>query len=205
MSKRSTATNLRIRRPRVNKKFYRLGLAAAIVLAVGFFAVRFLGVGQPTILITTKTLAVGDQLSAENTKSISIDDDDLAGKYLVELGQAPLVATSPIGPGELVPERLVTQSKLVGLVSVNLTLSNSVSSQVHAGNFVDLWSAGSSGFGDATPPRMLAAQAIVRQVQTSTVLGKTVASLELAIDPAYLDSVLAAQAAEDFITVVAST
>jgi hypothetical protein len=52
---------------------------------------------------------------------------------------------------------------------------------------------------------MLAAQAIVRQVQTSTVLGKTVASLELAIDPAYLDSVLAAQAAEDFITVVAST
>ena len=50
---------------------------------------------------------------------------------------------------------------------------------------------------------MLASQAIVRSIVTATALSKTTTTVELAMSPEYLDSVLAAQATKQYLTVVA--
>jgi hypothetical protein len=88
-------------------------------------------------------------------------------------------------------------------VSVTFDLSGSLSSTVTEGRQVDLWSAGGTNFDSVTPPRMLASQAIVRSIVTATALSKTTTTVELAMNPEYLDSVLAAQAAKQYLTVVA--
>jgi hypothetical protein len=43
----------------------------------------------------------------------------------------------------------------------------------------------------------------VRSIVTATALSKTTTTIELAMNPEYLDSVLAAQAAKQYLTVVA--
>ena len=60
-------TNLRLRKPRASKRLNRIGLAAVLVLALGFGAVRFLGFGQPMLLVATKTIVAGDRLTGGNT------------------------------------------------------------------------------------------------------------------------------------------
>jgi hypothetical protein len=71
------------------------------------------------------------------------------------------------------------------------------------GRQVDLWSAGGNSFESTTSPRMLASMAIVRSIRTATALSKTTTTVELAIDAEYLDAVLAAQAAKQYLTVIA--
>ena len=88
-------------------------------------------------------------------------------------------------------------------MSVTLDLSGALSSMVVEGRQVDLWSAGGNNFDSLTSPRMLAAQAIVRSIRTATALSKTTTTVELAMNPEYLDAVLAAQAAKQYLTVVA--
>ena len=104
-----------------------------------------------------------------------------------------------------VPKRLVSPGSVGTLVSVTLDLSGALSSMVVEGKQVDLWSAGGNNFDSPTTPRMLAARAIVRSIVTSTALSKTATIVELAMNPEYLDSVLAAQAAKQYLTLVAVT
>jgi hypothetical protein len=74
---------------------------------------------------------------------------------------------------------------------------------VAEGRQVDLWSAGGNNFDTVTSPRMLATQAIVRFIRTATALSKTTTTVELAMNPEYLDAVLAAQASKQYLTLVA--
>lgn len=196
-------TNLRIRRPRANKRLNRIGLAAVLVLALGFGAVRFLGLGQPMLLVATKTIVAGDLLTGANTKLAPADFPGSESFYLAQSAPSETFATATIAAGELVPKRLLAESSLGNLVSVTLELSGSLSSTVAEGRQVDLWSAGGNNFDSVTSPRMLASQAIVRSIVTATALSKTTTTVELAMNPEYLDSVLAAQATKQYLTVVA--
>jgi len=198
-------TNLRLRKPRASKRLSRIGLAVALVLALGFGAVRFLGFGQPMLLVASKTIVAGDLLTADNTR---LEPADLLGAHSPYLGQlAPpeSFATSTIAAGELVPRRLLADKSLATMVSVTLELSGPMPSTVIEGRQVDLWSAGGNNFDSPTTPRLLAARAIVRSIVTSTALSKTATIVELAMNPEYLDSVLAAQAAKQYLALVAVT
>lgn len=196
-------TNLRLRKPRASKRLNRIGLAIALVLAVGFGAVRFFGFGQPMLLVASKTIVAGDLLTADNT---SLEPADLLGEqtpYLSQLAPPESFATATIAVGELVPKRLLADNSVATMVSITLELSGPLSSTVVEGRQADLWSAGGNNFDSPASPRMLAAQAIVRSIVTSTALSKTTTTVELAINPDYLDSVLAAQAAKQYLTLVA--
>lgn len=196
-------TNLRIRKPRASKRLNRIVLAVVVVLAVGFGAVRFLGVGQPMLLAATKTIVAGDALTKANTQLVPADVQNLDTVYLSQFPPPESFATATIVAGELVPMRLLVTNSVDSLVSVTLELSGALSSMVAEGSQVDLWSAGGSNFDSPTTPRMLASQAIVRSIRTATALSKTTTTVELAMNPEYLDAVLAAQAAKQFLTVVA--
>lgn len=196
-------TNLRLRKPRASKRLNRIGLAAVLVLAVGFGAVRFLGLGQPMLLVATKTIVAGDRLTTGNTKLEPADVQNFETNYLSQLAPPESFASATIATGELVPKRLVSPGSVGTLVSVTLDLSGALSSMVVEGRQVDLWSAGGNNFDSPTSPRMLASQAIVRSIRTSTALSKTTITVELAMNPEYLDAVLAAQAAKQYLTVVA--
>ena len=196
-------TNLRLRKPRASKRLNRIGLAVVLVLALGFGAVRFLGLGQPVLLVATKTIVAGDKLTAANTKLAPADVQNFETNYLSQLAPPESFATATIMAGELVPKRLLAESSLGTLVSVTLDLSGALSSMVVEGRQVDLWSAGGNNFDSLTSPRMLASQAIVRSIRTATALSKTTTTVELAMNPEYLDAVLAAQAAKQYLTVVA--
>ena len=196
-------TNLRLRKPRASKRLNRIGLAVVLVLALGFGAVRFLGLGQPVLLVATKTIVAGDKLTAANTKLAPADLQGAESAYLAQLAPSETYAAATIAAGELVPKRLLAESSVGTLVSVTLDLSGALSSMVVEGRQVDLWSAGGNNFDSLTSPRMLAAQAIVRSIRTATALSKTTTTVELAMNPEYLDAVLAAQAAKQYLTVVA--
>jgi hypothetical protein len=196
-------TNLRLRKPRASKRLNRIGLATVFVLALGFGAVRFLGFGQPVLLVATKTIVTGDLLSSANTKLAPVDLQGSESLYLGQLAPADTVATATIAAGELVPKRILADSSSASLVSVTLELSGLLSSTVTEGRQVDLWSAGGNSFDAPTSPRMLASQAIVRTIRSTTALSKTTTTVELAMNPEYLDSVLAAQAAKHYLTLIA--
>jgi hypothetical protein len=196
-------TNLRLRKPRASKRLNRIGLAVVLVLALGFGAVRFLGLGQPMLLVASKTIVAGDKLTTGNTQLAPADVQNFESNYLSQLASPESFATATILAGELVPKRLVSPGSVGTLVSVTLDLSGALSSLVVEGRQVDLWSAGGNNFDSPTSPRMLAAQAIVRSIRTSTALSKTTTTVELAMNPEYLDAVLAAQAAKQYLTVVA--
>ncbi|MFM2433662.1 MAG: hypothetical protein RI974_402 [Actinomycetota bacterium] len=196
-------TNLRLRKPRAGKRLNRIGLAAVLVLALGFGAVRFLGLGQPMLLVATKTIVAGDRLTGGNTKLAPAEVRGAEVAYLEQLGTTETYATATIAAGELVPKRLMAESSLASLVSVTLDLSGSLSSTVAEGRQVDLWSAGGNNFDTVTSPRMLATQATVRTIRSSTALSKTTTTVELAMNPEYLDAVLAAQASKQYLTLVA--
>jgi hypothetical protein len=196
-------TNLRLRKPRAGKRLNRIGLAAVLVLALGFGAVRFLGLGQPMLLVATKTIVAGDRLTGGNTKLAPAEVRGAEVAYLEQLGPTETYATATIAAGELVPKRLMAESSLASLVSVTLDLSGSLSSTVAEGRQVDLWSAGGNNFDTVTSPRMLATQATVRTIRSSTALSKTTTTVELAMNPEYLDAVLAAQASKQYLTLVA--
>lgn len=196
-------TNLRLRKPRASKRLNRIGLAVVLVLALGFGAVRFLGLGQPVLLVATKTIVAGDKLTTGNTQLAHADVQNFETTYLSQLAPPESFATATIMAGELVPKRLVSPGSVGTLVSVTLDLSGTLSSMVVEGKQVDLWSAGGNNFDSPTSPRMLAAQAIVRSIRTATALSKTTTTVELAMNPEYLDAVLAAQAAKQYLTVVA--
>ena len=196
-------TNLRLRKPRASKRLNRIGLAVVLVLALGFGAVRFLGLGQPMLLVATKTIVAGDRLTAANTKLAPADLQGAESAYLAQLAPSETYAAATIAAGELVPKRLVSPGSVGTLVSVTLDLSGALSSMVVEGRQVDLWSAGGNNFDSPTSPRMLAAQAIVRSIRTATALSKTTTTVELAMNPEYLDAVLAAQASKQYLTVVA--
>ena len=196
-------TNLRIRKPRASKRLNRIGLVAVLVLALGFGAVRFLGLGQPLLLVATKTIVAGDLLTTANTKLAPAELPSAESAYLAQLAPSETFATATIAAGELVPKRLLAESAMGTLVSVTLELSGSLSSAVTEGCQVDLWSAGGNSFDTVAAPRMLASQAIVRSIVTATALSKTSTTVELAMNPEYLDAVLAAQAAKQYLTVVA--
>jgi hypothetical protein len=196
-------TNLRLRKPRASKRLNRIGLAAVLVLAVGFGAVRFLGLGQPMLLVATKTIVAGDRLTASNSKLAPAELQGAESAYLAQLAHSETFAAATIAAGELVPKRLVSPGSVGTLVSVTLDLSGALSSMVAEGRQVDLWSAGGNNFDSSLSPRMLASQAIVRSIVTATALSKTTITVELAMNPEYLDAVLAAQAAKQYLTVVA--
>ena len=196
-------TNLRLRKPRAGKRLNRIGLAAVLVLALGFGAVRFLGLGQPMLLVATKTIVAGDRLTGGNTKLAPAEVRGAEVAYLEQLGPTETYATATIAAGELVPKRLMAESSLASLVSVTLDLSGSLTSTVAEGRQVDLWSAGGNNFDTVTSPRMLATQATVRTIRSSTALSKTTTTVELAMNPEYLDAVLAAQASKQYLTLVA--
>ena len=196
-------TNLRLRKPRASKRLNRIGLAVVLVLALGFGAVRFLGLGQPVLLVAAKTIVAGDKLTAANTKLAPADLQGAESAYLAQLAPSETYAAATIAAGELVPKRLVSPGSVGTLVSVTLDLSGALSSMVVEGRQVDLWSAGGNNFDSPTSPRMLAAQAIVRSIRTATALSKTTTTVELAMNPEYLDAVLAAQASKQYLTVVA--
>jgi hypothetical protein len=198
-------TNLRLRKPRAGKRLNRIGLAAVLVLALGFGAVRFLGLGQPMLLVATKTIVAGDRLTGGNTKLAPAEVRGAEVAYLDQLGPTETYATATIAAGELVPKRLMAESSLASLVSVTLDLSGSLSSTVAEGRQVDLWSAGGNSFDTVTSPRMLATQATVRTIRSSTALSKTTTTVELAMNPEYLDAVLAAQASKQYLTLVAQS
>jgi hypothetical protein len=196
-------TNLRLRKPRASKRLKRIGLATVFVLAAGFGAVRFLGFGQPVLLVATKTIVAGDLLSSANTTLAPVDLQGSESIYLGHLTPTDTFATATIATGELVPKRILADSSSASLVSVTLELSGLLSSTVTEGRQVDLWSAGGNSFDVPTSPRMLASQAVVRTIRSATALSKTTTTVELAMNPEYLDSVLAAQAAKHYLTLIA--
>ena len=197
-------TILRLRKPRANKRLNRIGLATVFVLALGFGAVRFLGFGQAVLLVATKTIVTGDLVTNANTKLVPVDLQGSEARYLGQLAPADTIATATIAAGELVPKRLLSNRATASLVSVTLELPGSLSSTVTEGCLVDLWSAGGDAFDAPTSPRMLASQAIVRTIRSATALSKTTTTVELAMNPEYLDSVLAAQAAKHYLTLIAA-
>jgi hypothetical protein len=155
------------------------------------------------LLVASKTIAQGDLLTASNTQLVAADVSNSESSYLAQPAKPETFATATIGAGELVPKRLLAAKSVASLVSVTLELSGALSSTVVEGRQVDLWSAGGIGFDSPLAPRMLASQAIVRSILTATALSKTTTTVELAMDAEYLDAVLAAQAAKQYLTVVA--
>ena len=198
-------SNLRIRKPRTSKRLNRILLATVLVLASGFGAVRLLGIGQPVFLVATKTIAAGDRITIENTKLAPVDLQGVDSHYLVQFAPKDSFATETIGPGELIPKRLLGDGSQGALVSISLELSGPLSSTVVEGRKVDLWSAGGSTFESVTSPRMLAARCTVRSIVTTTALSKTTSTVELAMNPEYLDAVLAAQASKHYLTLVVTS
>jgi hypothetical protein len=194
-------TSLRLRKPKGQQRIYRFALLGVIGLAIAFAGLRALGLGQTEVLVATATIAPGDLLDERNTTGLLVDASGFTEVYASDLAEKSF-ATALVAKGELIPLRALAKTKLANLDSITLTVSSGLASSVREGSLVDLWSASGSGFGQTKPPRMLATKALVRAISRSESMAKRSIEVELAVNPSYLDAVIAAQAAGDFLAIV---
>ena len=163
-------------------------------------------------LVATRLLVEGQQIQPGDVRTEEIPVSAVLGEYLpgttVIEGK---VVTRVIHPGELVPRASIGEVSETLATTVVLELGTPVASALKDGAIVDLWAAPSTSGSSpvaATPagPRLIVSRArLAHRSETSASALHSGAQVEVVIARTDVATVLAAQAAGDVLSVIASS
>jgi len=161
-------------------------LLAAIVLAA-------LNLSFPektdTVLIATTNIAAGEVLAESKLAAVSVPLGKTSKQYL-SIFQEGLIAQSSIFKGELLPKSVLTK-QVDSRVPVRINNLPQISKSIKIGDRVDVW-ASSVNNSQPIAPEPVVFGAIVLAIETSNSMAQITTSVELRIEPAYLESLLLA-------------
>lgn len=198
--------------PRFNSRI-ALGVILVVVSVVGVVGVVRVSATSSPIVVATKLLVEGHQITQEDVRESSAQVGDNASKYVEKpalvVGK---VVNRAIGAGEFVPISSLSSAADVIATSVVITVDTPIASGLKPGALVDLWAAerksGSAApSGDMTHPAQLLLPRIrmASHETKASVVSEGSERVELVVDRDDVAKVLDAQSAGLALSVVSSS
>ncbi len=161
-------------------------IALATALATAVVTVNLTPATQ-TLLIAKTPIAEGQPITSELVSQTELPIGDLASIYLSEL-KPDLIAARSMTKGELLSKTGVSQ---VSDQRIPIRLNNlpQISKAISVGDTVDVWATPQDL---ANSPEAVAFRAIVVSLETTNSMAQITTSVEIRIEPEYLETLLTA-------------
>lgn len=142
-----------------------------------------------TVLLAKANIAAGETITEAKLESVSVPLGSLKSLYLSTF-QEGFIAHSSIFKGELLPKS-VLGNEIDIRVPVRINNLPQISKSIKIGDRVDVWA---SYLNNSQPnaPEPVVFGAIVLSIENSSSMAQVTTSVELRIDPAYLEPLLLA-------------
>ncbi len=142
-----------------------------------------------TVLQAKANIAAGETITESKLEIVSVPLGSLRSLYLSEF-QEGVIANSSIFTGELLPKSALAK-ELDVRVPVRINNLPQISKSIKIGDRVDVWA---SSLNNSQPiaPEPVVFGAIVLAIENSSSMAQITTSVELRIDPAYLEPLLLA-------------
>lgn len=142
-----------------------------------------------TVLQAKANIAAGETITESKLEIVSVPLGSLRSLYLSEF-QEGVVANNSIFTGELLPKSALAK-ELDVRVPVRINNLPQISKSIKIGDRVDVWA---SSLNNSQPiaPEPVVFGAIVLAIENSSSMAQITTSVELRIDPAYLEPLLLA-------------
>jgi Flp pilus assembly protein CpaB len=182
----------------VELKLKRIGakyLLPAVSFTALFAAIIIAGLNlsfpqeSQTVLQAKANIAAGETITESKLEIVSVPLGSLRSLYLSEF-QEGVIANSSIFTGELLPKSALAK-ELDVRVPVRINNLPQISKSIKIGDRVDVWA---SSLNNSQPiaPEPVVFGAIVLAIENSSSMAQITTSVELRIDPAYLEPLLLA-------------
>ncbi|QLD12597.1 SAF domain-containing protein [Microbacterium oleivorans] len=183
---------------------FLLGIVLVVVSVAGVWSVVAIARQTVPVLAAGRTITVGETLEAHDLRVVDVSLASLREAYLAPGELEPgAVAVRTIGDGELVPTGAVVGHADLEVTTVVVSLGHAVPASVAAGSRVEVWHAPQQERGVFDEPRILVADATVRDVRVADgVMAQATADVELVVDRSDVAPTLAAIARGDAISVI---
>lgn len=142
-----------------------------------------------TVLQAKANIAAGETIIESQLESVSVPLGSLRSLYLSEF-QEGVIANSSIFKGELVPKSALAKEADLR-VPVRINNLPQISKSIKIGDRVDVW-ASSVNNSQPIAPEPVVFGAVVLAIENSSSMAQITTSVELRIDPAYLEPLLLA-------------
>ena len=161
-------------------------IALAAALATAVVTVNLTPATQ-TVLIAKTPIAEGQPITSELVSQTELPIGDLASIYLSKL-KPDLIAARSMTKGELLSKAGVSQ---VSDQRIPIRLNNlpQISKAISVGDTVDVWATPQDL---ANSPEAVAFRAIVVSLETTNSMAQITTSVEIRIEPEYLETLLTA-------------
>ncbi|CAB4548172.1 MAG: hypothetical protein F2529_05025 [Actinobacteria bacterium] len=161
-------------------------IALATALATAVVTVNLTPATQ-TVLIAKTPIAEGQPITSELVSQTELPIGDLASIYLSKL-KPDLIAARSMTKGELLSKTGVSQ---VSDQRIPIRLNNlpQISKAISVGDKVDVWATPQDL---ASSPEAVAFRAIVVSLETTNSMAQITTSVEIRIEPEYLETLLTA-------------
>lgn len=141
------------------------------------------------VLQAKVNIAAGETITESKLESVSVPLGGLKNLYLSEF-QEGVIASSSIFKGELLPKSALAKEADLR-VPVRINNLPQISKSIKIGDRVDVWA---SSLNNSQPiaPEPVVFGAVVLAIENSSSMAQVTSSVELRIDPAFLESLLLA-------------
>jgi len=188
-----------------------LGIALIAVSALGVWALVRATTASATVVIANRLLVEGQQIQQDDVRVENAAGSSALAEYLgSEALAVGKVVTRVIHPGELVPRASIGEASETLETTLVVDVATEVATDLHDGAIVDVWAApakvGSAPVvASAQPPRIVMYRARLAHRQVAAASAMSGARVEIVLPRTDVPEVLAAIAAGDAMTVVASS
>jgi len=183
---------------------FLLGIVLVITSIAGVWSVVASARQTVPVLAAGRTITVGDTVDADDLRVVDVALASLREAYLAPGELEPgTVAVRTIGDGELIPTGAVSDRADLDVTTVVVSLSNAVPASVAAGSRVEVWHAPQRDRGVFDEPRVLVADATVRDIRIAEgVMAQATADVELVLDRSDVAATLDAIAGGDGLSII---
>ena len=184
-----------------------------ILLAISFSLIAvasYLISSDPSVQQSSYYVAVGDlapdlQLNEENVALVNLDLKDQANRYLqADSKVSNWVLAKPIRAGELIPLSALSPNEQSDCVAMKIVLGVGLVKEIHRGDLIDLWSAGSAAVVETAPVQIVESGLLMESNSTTDSLGQSKQSIEICVSIAEIRSVVQSLAKQELIVGVIS-
>ncbi|MEN9751403.1 MAG: hypothetical protein RLZZ600_450 [Actinomycetota bacterium] len=188
-----------------------LGIALITISAVGVWGLVRATSASASVLVSTRLLVEGQQIHEGDVRVESAGASSALGGYLATADLAVgKVVTRVIQPGELVPRASVGEVSETLETILVIDVATEVATDLRDGAIVDVWAApakaGSAAAIQSTPtPRIVMHRARLAHREVASASNMSGSRVEIVLPRTEVPGVLAALAAGDSMTVVASS
>ncbi|MEY4398031.1 MAG: hypothetical protein RLZ53_607 [Actinomycetota bacterium] len=182
---------MEIKLQKPSRKLILPGIAVATtIIAIAVISLNLQTQNQlHRVLIATKDIPIGEALTANNTKTETTDRNP--HNYLTQIPKDTKINQSVLR-GQLIPVQSATKTKDIR-TPIRFNGLQTISEQLSIGDHVDVW-ATPNDRQSGTGAEVVAFDAIVTKVINTSNMAINQTSVELRINPDYLESVLEAKA-----------